>query len=604
MDISVFEVSNEVAHKVGGIYAVIASKAPLMRKSFTDYYAIGPYDPKSVSVDFEEIEDHPFRQEFLELAENENIKCVLGRWNRADNVKCILVDSVGPREQLNEIKTALWDDYAVDSLYSNGLFDESVAWGTAVGIVLDKLFKSSEFTKKQIICQFHEWLTGAALLYLHKSRVDAGLVFTTHATTMGRTIAERGEDLVGEISSARRDGLSVDLSRAKVYGVEAIHTLECACAHNADVFTTVSKVTAEEAEYVLGRKADVLTLNGLDINSYPSTEELSIYHRRYKRRIKHFIQAFFSPYYPIDTKNCLYFFTAGRYEYHNKGFDILIDALSRLNEKLKKDGSRKTAIVFLWIPTGTRGGDLDVLANLSLFEAMESEIDGNLESIRERIIDSICVGKLPTKSKIFDKSFIYNLKQIMSKMGGKKGPSAPICALDLADEHDIILSKLKEKGLDNKADDRVKIIYYPTYLSSADGLLGLNYNEAIMGTHLGLFPSYYEPWGYTPLETAALAVPALTTDLAGFGRFIKEHSFGKNPAIKVVDRFSKGDEKAINQTQEYMHFILNTARKDRVKKKMEAKKLSELADWNKLIENYIQAYVLAIKNKDQRKTKT
>lgn len=593
MDAIVFEVSNEVANKVGGIYAVIASKAPQMRKNFKEYYTIGQYNQKSTSVDFEPVAEHPFHQVFHQLGEM-GIKCIFGKWVAA-KANCILVDPVGLRGQLNGIKTKMWDEYRVDSLFSGDLFNEMVLWGTAVGIVLEKVIEMDRFKDEKVVCQFHEWLSGAALLHMKSAKTRAGLVFTTHATTMGRTMAERGEDLVKAVKDGIRQGKTASLEKAKSYKIESIHTLEVACAANADAFTAVSAVVAEEAKYILGRYPDVLTLNGLAIDAYPSMEELSIAHKQYWGKIKHFVLAYFSPYYGLDTKNYLYFFTAGRYELHNKGFDMLIEALGRLNERLKKEKSEKTAVVFLWIPRKTRGESTEVLDNLSIFESIEDEVMDNLDEIREHIIESVCLGKLPTKSKVFDESFLFDLKQMIARIRTKRGKSAPVCAMEIEDQNDAIINLLCQNGLDNSEEDRVKVIYYPTYLSPADGLIGLNYNEAMMGCHLGIFPSYYEPWGYTPLEAAALAVPSVTTDQAGFGEFIKPHVKGPKSAICVLERRAKGDEAATQQLVDYLHFILNTTKKERVAKKIEAKRLSELADWQSLIKNYLAAYEIAIK---------
>lgn len=600
MDTIVFEVSTEVAHKVGGIYAMLTSKSAQMKKSFKDYCAIGPYYPETAVIDFEPIIKHPFHQAFIRLA-GQGIKCTYGKWVGANKVNCILIDASGLKSQTNEIKTKLWDQYRVDSLCSSQMFNDFVVEGKAAGMVLEKILESEKFSKKQVICQFHEWLVGAGLLHLHSVNSRAGLVFTTHATTMGRTMAERGEDLISEMYESLRHGKTIDDARAKFYNIAAIHTLEKACAQNADAFTTVSKVTADEARYILGRYPDSITFNGLAIQNYPSMEELSNAHAQYKLRIKHFVLSFFSPYYNLDTGHCLYFFTAGRHEFHNKGYDLLIEALGNLNDKLKKENSKKIAIVFLFVPNATRGTNAEVLDNIALFEAMEEETIGNLDEIKEHIIDSVCSGQLPTKAKVFEEPFLYDLKQIIMKLRSKRDKSPPVCTMDLADQNDPILKALEENGLDNEEADRIRVIYYPAYLSSADGLLGLNYNEAIMGCHLGVFPSYYEPWGYTPLETAALGVLAVTTDDAGFGRFIREYDGGEKSAIRVLERHARGDEVATQQLVDYMYYLLHTTRKERVAKKIEAKRLAELADWQKLIKNYITAYDIALKKAPKRK---
>lgn len=599
MDSIVFEVSNEVANKVGGIHAVIASKARQMRKNFDEYYTIGPHNSKKISVEFEQSKSHPFHPIFRQLGE-QGIKCTYGRWIPANKANCILVDPIGLRNRLNDIKTKLWQQYRVDSLVSWDLFNDSMVWGKAVGILIENIIATERFKNENIICQFHEWLTGSALLHLHSVKSRAGLVFTTHATTMGRTMAERGEDIIKEVEAAVKENRTIGDEKVKTYGVQCIHTLEKACAHNADVFTAVSKITADESRYVLDRYPDVLTLNGLSIDTYPTMEELSISHCQFRHRIDHFVLACFSPYYNIDPKKCLYLFTAGRNEFHNKGYDILIEALGRLNEKLKKEKSSKTAVVFIWVPTETKGRNLEVLDNISLFESMENEVVDNLDEIREHIIDSVCKGKLPTKTKVFDEPFLYDLKQMILRMRAKRGKKTPISALTIDEENNTIYKALLEKGLDNKEDDCIKVVYYPTYLSSADGLLSLNYDEAIMACHLGIFPSYYEPWGYTPLETAALGVPSVTTDLAGFGQFIKGYVESNKSAIRVLERDEKGDEEAVKQLVDFMSYLLNTTKKERGKKKIEAKRLSEVADWQNLIKNYIAAYELALKRAPER----
>jgi glycogen(starch) synthase len=599
MDAIVFEVSNEVANKVGGIHAVIASKARQMRKNFGEYYTIGPCTSKNISLEFEQIKTHVFNSLFRQLGE-QGIKCMFGRWIAANKANCILVDPIGLRNQLNDIKTKLWERYGVDSLISWDLFNDSVVWGKAVGILIENMLRMEKFKDENVICQFHEWLTGSALLHLHSAKSRAGLVFTTHATTMGRTMAERGEDIIREVEDAAGENKTISYEKVKRYGVQCVHTLEKACAHNADVFTAVSKITGDESRYILDKYPDVLTLNGLSVDNYPSMEELSIAHAQFRQRIEHYVLACFSPYYNMDTKKCLFFFTSGRSEFHNKGYDILIEALGRLNERLRKEKSKKAAVVFIWVPTKTKGRNLEVLDNISLFESMENEVVDNLDEIREHIIESVCNGKLPTKAKVFDEPFLYDLKQMILRMRAKRGKNTPISALTLDNENDPILNGLLEKGLDNKQDDPIKVVYYPTYLSSADGLLGLNYNEAIIGCHLGIFPSYYEPWGYTPVETAALGVPSVTTDFAGFGQFIKNYVEGTRSAIRVLERDLKGDDEAIEQLVDYMYYLVHTTKKERVKKKIEAKRLSEIADWRNLIENYVAAYELALKRAPER----
>jgi glycogen(starch) synthase len=449
-------------------------------------------------------------------------------------------------------------------------------------MLLEKLIPKLQ--NKKVVCQFHEWLSGAGLLYL-KGKIPT--VFTTHATVLGRTIAGNGEDLYSEVNS----GEPLDPKRSYKYGVQAKHLLEKACAENCNIFTTVSEITGKEAEYILGRNPDIILPNGLDTSKFPTMEEFVIFHRKYKKKIKDFLNAYFGPYYEPNLWDCMIFFTSGRYEFRNKGFDVFIDALGMLNEKMKKENIRKNVFVFFFIPKGNSGLNVEILESIRLYEDMEEELKDELPWIEEMTIASLVKGKMPKMSTIFRKEFLQECKKKM--IAFKKKGNPPFCAFNIEYEGDSIIESFKKNNLLNRKGDKVKVIFYPSYLSTTDRMLGLNYEQAVQGTHLGVFPSYYEPWGYTPLDAAANGVLGITSDLAGFGIFIK-HYLKDKTGIMVLERENKNHEEIVENLSDLLWNVVTMSRKVRIPKKAEAKDLASLSDWKDMVKKYIEAHNLAL----------
>jgi glycogen(starch) synthase len=582
-----FEVSFEACNKVGGIYAVLESKAKRMVELYKDnYFLVGPYSERSVT---EYIKQNPpeLCKRILSELKNEGICCHFGKWLVQGKPNVILVDFNETLKNVNHIKWELWRDYKIDSLGTGFDFDEPVAWSTACGIVIDKLLPF--FKGKNIVGQFHEWLSGAALLHLHKK---IPTVFTTHATTLGRTIAGWGEDLYSEIDDAFKKGIAIDPKRPYKYGVQAKHSMEKACAHNASVFSTVSEITAREAAYVLGKKPDILVPNGLDIERFPTMEEFALLHRKYLEKMKHFFSAYFNPYYEINLWDAMVFFTSGRYEMRNKGYDVFIEALGRLNERMKKEGVKRNVFTLFYVPKDNIKENVELLESIKLYDDMKEKVEDEVPWIGEMILDSIAKGKIPKTSVIFRKDFLQECKRKFASF--KKEGEPPFSAYN-TDENDLIINTFKKNNLLNRQEDRIKVILYPTYLSTTDRMLGLNYEQATQGSHLGVFPSYYEPWGYTPLECAANGVMTITTDMAGFGIFIKQHSNqGETPGIIVLERENKTHEEIVKGLYEKLWAIVTMPRNERIPKKAQAKYLASLADWKILIKNYIQAHNMAL----------
>ncbi len=588
----VFELSWEVCNKVGGIYTVVQSKAGQMVANYdSNYFLVGPFFPGKHNPEFSEELPHDFCKNIIEDLKAEGIICHFGKWLIEGSPNVILVDFQEMLKKTNEIKKALWDGYRVDSLRSSFEYDEPVAWAYACGKMIDAL--QSCMKGKKIVAHCHEWLAASALLYLKSNNPAIATVFTTHATTMGRTLANAQQELYSIWDTINAD------SEAQRYNVEPKHTLEKAAANTADAFTTVSEITSMEAQRLLGKKADVLLLNGLDIDTFPTIEQSAIKHSAQKERIKQFLTAYFFPYYDFDLENTLIYFLAGRYEFKNKGIDVLISALGELNQKLKNNKDAKTIVVFIFVPGNIRNIKPEVLENKTYFQDIRDSIEEVKETTINNAMLDLLTNKKITSDTLFDKTFLLEMKSKIKRFSKKGLP--PLCTHDLASD-DAILNACHAAQLENRKEDPVKVIYYPIYLSGADGLLNLTYYETMTGSHLGIFPSYYEPWGYTPLEAGALGVASVTTDLSGFGRFFCNECVQESiPGIYVLQRMHKNYQDTVKQLTEVMFNYQSQSIQQRIQNKMQARRIASMCDWKNFVDNYIEAHNLAVEKSGKEK---
>jgi len=592
----VFEVSNEVCNKVGGIYTVVSSKAAQMVDHYgKNYYAIGFYNPANAKIELDE-ETPP--ENLLKVFQNldaKGVKCHYGRWLIAGRPQAILIDAKELLKNSNQIKTDFWSQYQIDSLKSDFSFTELLVWATGVGMLLEEFSKVPPFRFAYCVAHFLEWFAGGGLLYLKSKKAPIATVFTTHATMLGRTLAGSGVDLYKLINDRMNHSTSSDLARR--YGILDKHSTEMACAKNADAFTTVSEMTAKEAHYLLEKEVDLTLPNGLDMEKYPEMEELTILRRKCRIRTREFLTGYFCRYYPMDMFNFRSMFISGRYEMFNKGIDVFIEALGRLNEKMKKTRIEKNVVAFIFVPTANRGEKFDSLKNMSLYEEMHEHVDEILPDVGDAILRALVKGEMP--KDLLSEESMRLFKKLIAHFSEKKGQLPPSTAFELAypEDDDLIIKALKKNGLLNREEDKVKVVFYPAYLSPADRLIGLDYNQATMTFDLGVFPSYYEPWGYTPLETAALGCPAITTDLAGFGRFIE----GKGDGIYVLKRENRAWDEIVADLTEKLYQIATLSKRDLMEYRNSAKKMSFEADWKYLVKNYIQAHDLALEKLKQKR---
>ena len=437
------------------------------------------------------------------------------------------------------------------------------------------------------------------MLYLEKSSAHYATVFTTHATMLGRTIAGAGVDIHQEIREGLKAKKTVDPQKAYDFNMEAKHLTEVACAKTCEIMTVVSNTLADEAEYILGRRPDIVLPNGLDMSRFASMETLSYLHKRYKDKIIDFIHGYFEPYYCVNTEDPRIIFTSGRYEYTNKGYDVMIESLANLNSRLKKEGSKKDVFAFIFVPSDINGENLDVLKNISMFHTIEDYVEEILPSIKEKILHSIASGtftKTMKECSILDEAEASDLKKMSIAFNSKTGQVPPLSAFQLKypEENDTILKNLRASGLLNRSEDRVKVIFYPTYISKADRLLALDYFTLMIGCSIGVFPSYYESWGYTPLETAASGTISITTDAAGYGQFIKGKSNGNPSGIFVLKRLYKSESECAEELYQLLYSLANMSKDGIIFQKNRAKELSVLADWKVLVNYYFKAHEMAV----------
>ena len=576
------EVSFEAANKVGGIYQVLKSKASTMEKFYEEgYWTVGFYNEEEAAKNFTPRDPPKEIQQVQKILAEEGIEVKFGSWRISGSPKCLLIDASNMHKSADDLKTHLWEQEQIDSMNAGHDFDEPIRWSYAAGRLVNEL---EALLEGDTVVHLHEWLSAPAMF-----EFESPAVFTTHATVLGRALSNSDFDLQAAVEEGQ-----VDDSLAEQHGVKAKHQLEKAAAHNANAFTTVSKVTAEEAEAVLGKEVDKVLPNGFNVEEFPSLEELSYQHTNKKARMKEFLSAYFEPYYDVNLEeDPRIIYISGRYEFHNKGLDVFIDALSQLNQE---DG--KEIFAFIFVPSDVSGPKDEVLENVALYRELEDYIDGKMPEIRRTLLNALTSGEDPNKTLTgLIEETAHDVDSLQRTFHGRSSGSAPLCAFDLNYPDDSILQRLYSKGLNNDEEDRVKVIFYPTYLSRGDRLLSMDYQEAIKATSAGVFPSYYEPWGYTPVETAANGALSITTDMAGFGKWLYENADEEDrKGIRVLKRRNVSDEEAAENLAEMIGDIADYSKTEITERKHNARKLAQLTSWTKLGENYKEAHEMAVDN--------
>ena len=528
-----FEVSWEVCNKVGGIYTVVATKAlHLSAQMGRRHIFIGPdvWMHRAGNPDF--LEDPMLYRSWKAQALAEGLRFRVGRWNIPGKPIAILVDYKQHLPKADEILGSLWTDWGVDSISGNWDYKESAVFGFVAGRVIESFWDYNLKGGEKVVAQFHEWQTGAGVLYLKKAEIPVATAFTTHATMMGRCLAGNNLPLYSGMDQYNGDEM------AQRFNVRAIYSLEKTSALNADVFTTVSDITARECAQFL-KPVDVVTPNGFDNSFTPATDgEYRKLHDEARDRLMRVATAMSAEEVPSDA---LFVGIGGRYEYRNKGIDVFIDALDSLN---RSDDAGRSIQAFIMIPSGHQGADQAVAAKL------KGEGDSHYQTQVSHYLQNA--------------------------------------------EDDTITRRLREVGLNNAIGDKVKVYFIPSYLNGDDGIFNLPYYTLLCGLDLALFPSYYEPWGYTPLEALAFRVPTLTTSLAGFGKWVQTHFKSKHPGIAIVERDDNNYPEVVEGVVARIREMASLGSKERSVYRENARKVSQIALWEHQIVYYQEAYSIAL----------
>jgi len=341
----------------------------------------------------------------------------------------------------------------------------------------------------------------------------------------------------------------------------------------------------------------VLLPNGLDLSRFPTFDDASVAHRQFRTRMREFAIYFFLSNYDFNIDKTIFFFTAARYEFHGKGLDSIVEALAMLDERLKKENSEKNIVMFFFIPQPHKGIHIELLERKTFFEDVKESIILNQNQITENMLTNMISKESFNEKDIFSQ---IQIKELHKKIKLFKKDGNPLISTHIINtEHDPICQKLKEKNLLNLKSNKVKVIIYPIYLTGADSLLDLNYYESIIGGHLGIFPSYYEPWGYTPLETISNGVVTVTTDLAGFGRYVASNfKPEQSKGVAVLKRMGVSDNDFNKSLFDYLYNFTKLTKRQRIEKKISANELAEHFDWKNLVKNYFDAYKMALGLKD------
>lgn len=539
-----FESSWEVCNKVGGIYTVLSTKAHTLQRSFKDKLIfIGPDVWADTNApDF--IEDDVLFADWKTYTKTtENLKVKVGRWNVPGTPPVILVDFKPFFKERDSFFFSMWESFRVDSIHAYGDYDESCIFAYAVGKVIESFYHFYKLENKKVAALFNEWMLGMGALYIKKQLPAVATLFTTHATSIGRSIAGNNKALYAYMDGYNGDQMAGELN------MEAKHSLEKQTALHVDCFTTVSDITARECKQLLDKAPDIVTPNGFEPNFVPSDKEYDKKRMAARRDLLNVAEKLLGC--PISPDAFLVS-TSGRYEYRNKGIDVFIEAMNRVRTSGRL---QREVVAFIMVPAWVRDARAD----------LKEVIDKNIR----------------TTSPMQMPFVTHWLNQM---------------------EQDKVLNYISHAGFTNSATDKLKIIFVPCYLDGRDGILNKPYYDLLIGMDATVYPSYYEPWGYTPLESIAFGIPTITTDLAGFGLWAKKHVTGNNisEGVAVVNR---DDFNYFEVADAITSSILALAGKDK-KEMAEIRKrsfcLAAKAEWSKFIVYYEEAFRIALEHASKR----
>lgn len=539
----IFETSWEVCNKVGGIYTVLSSRANTLQRELSgEVIFIGP----DLLKDNPQFTESPQQlKSWRTAAEAHGLNVRIGHWNVPGRPVAVLVDFRPFYAQKNEIYAQAWEYFNVDSLHAYGDYDEASMFSFAAGKFVEIIMKECIKKHKKVIYQAHEWMSGLGMLFLKRNVPEVGTIFTTHATSIGRSIAGNNKLLYEYFTGYNGDQMADELN------MQSKHSIEKQSALRADCFTTVSSFTDTECKQLLDKAADVVLPNGFESEFVPKGNSFATKRSKARQLIFKVASKLTGQEIGDDT---VILSTSGRNDFRCKGFDVYLEALAQLNARLKDH-----------CPTSK---DTQVLA----------------------LIEVPCWMKEPRKD-------------LLERMNGEQTDPAPLSTPMIThqlynENEDRILNLIKDLGLWNRPEDPVKVILIPCYLEGNDGIFNMPYYEVLTANDLCIYPSYYEPWGYTPLESCAFHTPCITTDLSGFGQWVNDtikHEGELEDGVKVVHRTDMNYYEAAQEICHTVETLLNASEKQREAWRSKAAQLAEKALWKHFIKYYFEAYAFALK---------
>ena len=540
----IFESSWEVCNKVGGIYTVLSTRAKTLQDAFKDKIIfIGPDLGDANSLYFKE--DKGLFGEWKVQADKEGLAVRLGRWCVPGEPVAVLVDFNQYYKDKNQIYTWLWEHYGVDSLHAYGDYDEASMFSFGAAKVVESFYRFYLDEATKVIYHGNEWMTGLGLLYLNNRLPQVATLFTTHATSIGRSIAGNNKPLYDYLFAYNGDQMACELN------MQSKHSIEKQTAKYVDCFTTVSEITANECKELLDKQVDFVLPNGFENDFVPKGAAFTRKRKAARKRIFEVANALLGE--ELDDENTLIVSTSGRYEFRNKGVDVYIEAMNRL----KRDSRLgKKILAFIEVP-------------------------GWVGEPRQDLID-----RVNSKQKFDTPLHVPMITHWLHNM-----------------THDNVLDMMKYLDMNNSSEDNVKLVFLPCYLNGNDGIFNMKYYDLVLGNDLCIYPSYYEPWGYTPLEAIAFKVPCITSDLAGFGLWVNSElgRYGEiMDGVKVIHRTDYNYSEVADKIKDTVAEFSNLSVSDINKSRANAEKLSRKALWSNFIKYYYQAYDYALRKARER----
>ena len=546
----IFESSWEVCNKVGGIYTVLSTRAKTLQEALQDKIVfIGPDFWKEYESPYFK-EDSTLFADWQQEATEQGLKIRVGRWTVPGEPLAILVDFNPYFQKKNEIYGWLWEKYSVDSLHAYGDYDEASMFSYAAALVVESFYswmvESGKWNEKtKVVYHANEWMCGLGALYINNKLPQIGTIFTTHATSIGRSIAGNMKPLYDYLFAYNGDQMAGELN------MQSKHSIEKQTAHNVDCFTTVSEITAKECVELLDKPVDVVLPNGFDNSFVPNAQLFSRKRKAARKKMLDIANALLGEELDDDT---ILISTSGRYEFRNKGIDVFVEAMNRL---LRDRDLKKKIVAFIEVPGWVGEPRKDLQERLNSGKTYDTPLD------------------------------VPQVTHWLHNMG-----------------HDNVLNMMKYYDMHNRHEDNVKVIFLPCYLDGKDGIVNMNYYDIVLGNDLCIYPSYYEPWGYTPLEAVAFKVPCITTDLAGFGLWANSvfgHEGELADGVKVIHRTDYNYSEVADNIKDTVAAFSSMTKKEIDTCRKNADALSKKALWSEFIKFYYEAYDIALSKAEARK---